>query len=186
MSLAAVRNFFRGNREREARWRALKRLAVQGHDHAQAQHFFAEEVLARRWVTDRPWHGRYCFGMLYQILSDFGRSPLRPLAWLVTELFIFTGVYYGLHHDAETFFRRCGDWRTLGRGIRPVAAPKLGGRCQVWARGCRNSTPPSTACMTGRLVVPNAVSFLGVAQTVISATLIFLFLLTLRNCFRIR
>ena len=40
ISFVSIKRFLRGNREREARWRALRRLAMQGHDYALQQRFF--------------------------------------------------------------------------------------------------------------------------------------------------
>ena len=194
MSLVAVKTLFRGNREREARWRALKRLAMQGHDHALGQRFFAEELLARRWVTDKPWHGRYWFGLLYQIFSNFGRSLLLPLAWLAGELFIFTGAYYCLRHDAEAFPGAGANplsCASVNTGESLVAAFSLSlHRSLAGLSSMGERLPDFHASLygvcDGSSIVPNVVSFLGVVQTVISAGLIFLFLLALRNFFRIR
>ena len=194
MSLVAVRMFFRGNQERAARWRALKRLAVQGQDHALVQRFFAEELLARRWVADKPWHGRYWFGLAYQVLSNFGRSLLFPLAWLGALVLIFAGFYYSLRHDAEAppsggaVSPTCASVDT----VEPLVAAfglsvhrSLAGLSSLGERLPDFHTSLYRVC-DGSWIVPNAVSFLGVVQTVSSAGLIFLFLLALRNCFRMR
>ena len=38
----------------------------------------------RRWLVDKPWHALFYFGLLYELLSDFGRSVLRPLlGWVL-------------------------------------------------------------------------------------------------------
>lgn len=92
-----------------ARWRALKRLAVQGHDNERELLFFAEEIKAARGVQDRAfpslrnlfrkgeaaWPGgaRYWVGILYQAFSDFGRSMLRPLAWWWGSTVVFALLY---------------------------------------------------------------------------------------------
>ena len=78
---ARVKDNVLGNPDLAARWRALKRLAIQGHDHAREQAFFKGELKARRWSEDKPWHAVFWFGVFYQVLSDFGRSPWRPLLW---------------------------------------------------------------------------------------------------------
>jgi len=73
------------------RWRALKRVAIQAHDHEREQMFFAEEIKSLRGVEDfalpKPNHGRpawsgsgrYWTGLFYEFFSDFGRSILRPI-----------------------------------------------------------------------------------------------------------
>ena len=78
-----------------ARWRALKRLAIQGHDTEREREFHARETRSQRFTEDWPlplafWRGkawvdffRFWFGAFYGLFSDFGRSPIRPAAfWL--------------------------------------------------------------------------------------------------------
>ncbi len=87
-------------REVPARWRALKRLAIQGHDIDRELQFFSGEVRSARFAGDWPipwpiwitpvWSGffRFWFGLLYELFSDFGRSILRPfLAWAIAIAF---------------------------------------------------------------------------------------------------
>ena len=64
------------------RWRALRRLAIQGQDHERELQFLKGEIAARRGTQDKLFHLRFWVGWLYQILSDFGRSMVRPLLWL--------------------------------------------------------------------------------------------------------
>jgi hypothetical protein len=76
------------------RYRALKRLALQGNDHEREQDFFAAELLSLRGVEDFP-RGkgaeRYWGGKFYQWLSDFGRSAFIPLRlWLITIALSFS------------------------------------------------------------------------------------------------
>jgi len=85
--------------ELSARWHALKRLAIKGHDTDRELEFFSQEVRAARFANDWPvpwpfWEGRqwagffrYYFGFLYEIFSDFGRSVFRPfLVWVIGVL----------------------------------------------------------------------------------------------------
>ncbi len=96
-SLARVKRQFQGNESEPARFRALKRLAIQGHDHDAEMKFFAGEIKSARFVSDFPltwriWSGkawssvaRFWFGWLYQVVADFGRSLFRPfMLWLAT------------------------------------------------------------------------------------------------------
>ena len=86
-------------RDEPARWRALKRLAIQGHDTDRELAFFSGEVRSARFAGDWPlpwsvwkasaWGGffRFWFGLLYEFFSDFGRSVFRPLlAWVIAIL----------------------------------------------------------------------------------------------------
>lgn len=111
-----------------ARYRALKRLAIQAHDHDREHEFFAGELRSMRGTQDkafpnlpalfqrefdeqgrpRPvWPGgaRFWLGVFYEALSDFGRSFVRPLLWLVLSFVLFSGVYLSSHfaaHKMET------------------------------------------------------------------------------------
>ena len=82
-----------------SRWRTLKRLAVEGHDHERELDFMAEEIKSLRDVKGKPWvgSGRSWMGFLYQWFSDFGRSVARPFIWwvIVTAGFVF---YYLSNH----------------------------------------------------------------------------------------
>ena len=92
-------------RDIPTRWRALKRLAIQGHDTDRELAFFSGEVRSARLAGDWPapwpvwkadvWAGflRFWAGLLYQAFSNFGRSLLRPLfAWFLC-IVIFAAFY---------------------------------------------------------------------------------------------
>ena len=98
-------------RDIPARWRALKRLAIQGHDTDRELAFFSGEIRSARLAGDWPfpvpiwkgsaWSGsmRFYAGWLYQIFSDFGRSLLRPiLAWAFC-IVIFAVYFLGQNPD---------------------------------------------------------------------------------------
>ncbi len=191
ISFTAVKSFFKGDLEKEGRWRALKRLATQGHDHASEQLFFRGELLARRGVTDKYWHASFWFSVFYQIFSDFGRSLIRPLLWWAVGVLVFAGIYLS-HHP------RGGEWLTLeciaGTGKPWVSALGLSLHRSLPAlSGFRDTLPQFHACLYGvhsespfRPIIPDVVSFLSVPQVLFSAVMIFLFLLAVRNHFRIR
>ena len=183
--------FTKGDLEKEGRWRALKRLAMQGHDHASEQLFFREELLARRGVTDRYWHASFWFGVFYQIFSDFGRSLIRPLLWWATGMLVFAAIYVGYHPSGgEWFLLEC----VKGTSKPWVAALALSLHRSLPAlSGFGNTLPQFQACLYGvqsenpfRPVIPDVVSFLGIPQVLFSAAMIFLFLLVIRNHFRIK
>ncbi|MEZ5908985.1 MAG: pentapeptide repeat-containing protein [Hyphomicrobiaceae bacterium] len=239
-----------GDGDTTARWRALKRLAVQGHDHEREQRFFAEELKSLRgstdWALPRPlnlfrsdaplWQNgtRYWFGRLYQAFSDFGRSIVRPLAWLAVFTGLFTWAYLSAHMAARQPAYPSGAtaWlaRALGHavtaragGLLPVvAAPRplaclagpedplgeafslaLGKATLVGGLTAGEKQAQTYACLFGlhiergkaqprhlpdqfTPVIPTWVVALGLLQTVLSAALIFLALLAVRNHFRIR
>lgn len=111
-----------------AHYRALKRLAIEGHDGDSEQVFFAGEMTSARFATDWPlpltranwtwlprrvnaipfvfwrtnaWGGfyRFWFGLLYQLLGDFGRSVLRPLMLWVVATAVATLFFLGQHEE---------------------------------------------------------------------------------------
>lgn len=188
---AKLKTFFKGDSEKEGRWRALKRLAAQGHDHASEQLFFRGELLARRGVTDRYWHASFWLGVFYQIFSDFGRSLIRPLLWWAVGVLVFAWIYLSYHPGG-------GEWVLLecvaGTGKPWVSALGLSLHRSLPAlSGFRDTLPQFHACLYGvlsenpfRPIIPDVVSFLSVPQVLFSAVMIFLFLLAVRNHFRIR
>ena len=191
ISFAALKTFFKGDLEKEGRWRALKRLATQGHDHASEQLFFRGELLARRGVTDRYWHASFWLGVFYQLFSDFGRSLLRPLLWWTMGVLVFAWIYLGC-------YPRGGEWWLLecvkGTGKPWVSALGLSLHKSLPAlSGFGDKLPQFHACLYGvqsenpfRPIIPDVVSFLGVPQVLFSAVMIFLFLLAVRNRFRVK
>jgi hypothetical protein len=91
--------------DRPARFRALKRLAIQGHDLDRELDFFSREVRAARFASDWPfpwpfwrsgaWGGflRFWFGFAYEIFGGFGSSVLRPLLWWLLTV-LLAAVYF--------------------------------------------------------------------------------------------
>jgi Pentapeptide repeats (9 copies) len=133
---AQSRRLFAADRNVPARWRALKRLAIQGHDTDRELEFHAREVRSQRFAGDRPlplafWRGknwggffRFWFGILYQITSDFGRSLARPFAFWALGIVIFAVYYLGQNLDLaaarhrlnhQGFFRQAEAYSTVAR-----------------------------------------------------------------------
>jgi hypothetical protein len=228
-----------------ARWRALKRLAVQGHDHEREQLFFAQEIKSLRGITDWPWPrlqklfskgepvwrngARYWFGLAYQIFSDFGRSMVRPVLWWAALTAGFALFYLDQHFPYKTQPDAPGlmcwrDWRTCHDRTQPYApglmswnasgrepplacvATATGGaplvsaiflavhKGSVAGLGGSEKLAQTYACLYGedaassskQPLVPDIVAFAGFFQALLSAPLIFLFLLAVRNHFRIK
>jgi len=78
------------DKDATARFRELKRRAVEAQDRERELEFFAQEVRTGRfhakglpsWVP-KAWSWRFWSGLAYGALSDFGRSLWRPLlSWL--------------------------------------------------------------------------------------------------------
>lgn len=99
-NISHIWNKFRNKRrnpDEEAHYRALKRLAIQAHDHENEMKFFAGEIRSRRHITDFAnflTHDfassmRYWAGVFYELFSDFGRSFIRPTLWWFACLWLF-------------------------------------------------------------------------------------------------
>ncbi len=189
------------------RWRALKRLAVQGHDHEREQFFFAQEIKSLRGETDwplpRPWNfwkgkpvwqggARYWFGLFYQWFSDFGRSMVRPVLWWCCLIAVFALVYLGQHYvwaaSNYTPPLECVKGETSDPLVSAIFLAVHKG--SVAGLGGSEKLAQAYACLYGEErgapIIPDAVAFAGMAQTLLSAALIFLFLLAVRNHFRIK
>jgi hypothetical protein len=78
-----------------AKYRRLKQLAIDSHDHKNEQIFFRGELRARRFLEDKPWHPAFWFGIVYEIVSEFGFSVLRPLAAWLLCIVIFAVYFLG-------------------------------------------------------------------------------------------
>ncbi|WP_340115340.1 pentapeptide repeat-containing protein [Pelagibius sp. 7325] len=220
------RRFWRRTRTRvgkallAARWRALKRLAIQGHDHARELRFFRGELLARRWSEDKPWHAAFWFGVIYQLLSDFGRSILRPLLWLSASVVFFTDRYLSLHPRFEGKSSPLVDWlfyRLSSSDVEATPLACVAGSVTPWLDAlflsvhkgllilgglpgeklnqiyaCLYGIQPSNGGQPSRLpesftpVIPDGATAWGLLQYPLSAVLIFLALLAIRNHFRIK
>jgi hypothetical protein len=85
-----------------ARWRELRRLAIQAHDTDRELEFNAQEIRAEQaasgWPIPNKAHGwkiwlRLYFGWLYGVFSDYGRSLFRPLAAWAIGILAFAAFY---------------------------------------------------------------------------------------------
>ena len=209
-----VKAYFEGDPDRTARWQALKRPAIQGHDHVSEQLFFKGELKSRRWSTDMPWHATFWFGWFYQALSDFGRSLMRPLIWWGLGIIGFALIYLSLNQDFEGRRLASLGW-AQERIISAVGVASLNTSMEVecvaapqgdplWAAldlslrkglvvpgvGSSEKLNQNYRCLYGveqeaLPMIPYDVSILGLLQNLYSAALIFLFLLAVRNHFRI-
>jgi hypothetical protein len=164
-----------------ARYRALRRLTAQGHDHENERVFLKREIRARRHTLDRLWHAAFWFGLAYDVLSDFGASIARPFAWGVVSVFAFAGLYYAL------IFAGCGS--AGGEGFYQALYLSLKNAVQLinWDGA---DIPQAAKCVEAAKEASTSFAlFLTVVQLIQkiwSASLLFLFLLAVRNRFRIK
>ena len=194
-----------------ARYRALKRLAILGHDHEREHAFFAGEIQSLRGDPDRKWPSfkkrlvksvgihqkiwpgaaRYWVGIFYEIFSDFGRSIVRPVAsWLLaTALFTGACLFHILLDIPGCISGTVGPvlsaiYLSVRKGLIFPGLKEDQKLDQAYA--CLYGTTILTESGIRIPVIPESVAYLGIVQALISAVLIFLFLLAVRNHFRIK
>ena len=77
-----------------AKYRAIRRMAIQGADYEREQMAFKGEIRSKRRTEHKPWHTAFWFGIAYDAVLDFGRSIARPLGvWLVSAI-AFAAIYF--------------------------------------------------------------------------------------------
>ena len=181
----------RGDEENIARYRALRRLAIQSHDYENEARAFKSEMRSRRFTVEWPWYLNFWFSVAYDLLSDFGKSTLRPIALLVLAFALFTITYI---HNAELI-----DWINLS--IRPcksgtdnplLLSTFLSLKNTLLFLGERRSDIEQvyhclygngTAATAGNF---NPSAFWQILQNLISGTFLFLAALGVRNLFKIK
>lgn len=82
-----------GDHDLIPKYRALRRMAIQGADYEREQMAFKGELRSRRWVEDTWRHPSLWLGILYDLAADCGRSVGRPFAIWLTSIFVFAILY---------------------------------------------------------------------------------------------
>lgn len=161
--------------QKAARYRALRRLATESHSYSQELDFLAEELRA---IRDQSDGGRMnILNRLYEQASDFGRSLARPLRLMSLFLIFFSLLYYH-------FFQVIGDGRCSGAS--PCVYLALLSSLP-WSGVLAERSGVLTQLCLGDVITPERyfLDTLIVIQVAISIVLWFLFLLAVRNRFRI-
>ena len=163
------------------KYRAVCRMAIQGADYDREQMAFKGEIRSKRGTEHRWYNAAIWYGLAYDALSDFGRSMSRPsLIWLIS-IAIFALFYLVDSNKLGSAFVDCAaavapnyesaliiSWKN--------ALPLIGidSKAEEIARGCLYGAAAYSGIATQGL------------QKVWSAVLIFLFLLAVRNQFKIK
>jgi len=85
--------FNKANRLEDAKaYRQLKQMAVARQDHAAEQKYFAEEMKAKRWHEETH-VVNLALNYLYEMVSNYGQSLLRPFILLWTVVLCSTSLY---------------------------------------------------------------------------------------------
>jgi hypothetical protein len=162
-------------------YRALRRVAIQGADYEREQMAFKGEIRSKRGTEHRWYHAALWYGLAYDVLSDFGRSMSRPsIIWLVS-IGVFAFLYLADSSKLGNAFANCN----------AAAAPNYESALIIsWKNALPFIGIDSKADEIARSCLYEAIAYGGVAiqgfQKVWSAVLMFLFLLAVRNQFRIR
>ncbi len=180
-------------KETKARYQALKRLAIQAHDHENEQRFWAGELRSDRSLKtqDNKWNFRPLFSaywwgnIAYGALSNYGRSIVRPLiAWIVLTTLVTTLHLYA-HIPRKDTCNICESAIHV--------AVKTGSLGLIQDPSKRIVFVRDYACLYGthndKRQTPEIPGYILLAegfQALISAILIFLFLLGLRNNFKLK
>lgn len=167
-----------------AKFRKLKAMALAANDHEKDSEFFAGEMLAKRGTETTGLFG-LLFNTIYWWLGDFGQSFVRPLAWLGISFLNFAAACLYLIRDTLTladrfWFAADYSFRNMlplfGSLFRFAVAPK---DHVSWYQ----KTYEKLA--TAGVDIDRLIS-LGIAQNLIGTVLLFLFLLALRNKYRLK
>lgn len=223
----------------KARYQALKRLAIQAHDHENEQLFWAKELRIsrallsseRRNLRNILWLAPlWLVNFLYEMLSNYGRSIFRPiLTWALIILFM-TCIHLSNHfksHHAQTvtipaqnakntsaYPPSLTSWLARSLPFSSAPSPTLQGLGPLpcnpvfsafylslqksllglgWDSSRRLVSAQNYACLYGTHkdtnktpIIPSGILILQMLQTLLSALLIFLLLLALRNNFKLK
>ncbi|WP_299867623.1 pentapeptide repeat-containing protein [uncultured Hoeflea sp.] len=175
-----------------AKYRKLKAMALAANDHEKDGEFFAGEMLAKRGVETTSFAG-LLFNTFYWKLSDFGQSFTLPLKWMGGLILVFAAinvavVQIGAPSTLATIPSRFeaivfsvvlslkNAVPLLGSLFRFASAPD---EHKGWFQTYYDTLKQHTATVDWLIG-------LGVAQSILGGVLLFLFLLALRNKFRLK
>ena len=129
------------------------------------------------------WHPEGFFGWCYDWAADCGRSIIRPFAIWLLSVFVFAVLYLPAGKNAL-------DACVSGEGSIFVKSLYISGRnALVLSSGGKDDRiVQAYECLFGSVArIPDGVSFVeSFVQVPISAVLIFLFLLAVKNRFKIK
>lgn len=156
--------------EDSQRFRRLKELALSENNRAKALEFNAQELRSQRGHESHPLQDFLQF--FYMLLSDYGRSVVRPLWWLA----VVTGLFGALYAQLAT--------KLSFADALPAGFTYSGGNMFAFVPIGRNALEQSRVDLFGN-TVPYELLWIGGFQSVLSVILLFLLGLGLRNMFRL-
>jgi uncharacterized protein YjbI with pentapeptide repeats len=181
-----------GKRSSVAEYRAIRLVAIQGASY-ERQHFALKgELRSRRWTIDKPWDPSFWFGLLYDGVADCGRSIVRPLFVWLFSLAMFSAFYLYNAGVPLTEWQGACEGSATQKWEKAVSL-SLSSGVPLIAGARSEETRSFYACVSqaALLAGPNAeiplsAAAIQVLQLLMSTALIFLFLLGLKNRYKIK
>lgn len=167
-------------------YRALRHMAIPGADYEREQMAFKGELRSRRWTQDKWWHAGTWLGLFYDSVADCGRSIVRPAGVWLASIAAFAAFYW--QRAAVGIETRCVE--AGGAGLQALYLSVK--NALVVFGGTRDArVNQAYLCLYNGSAeqphIPPTVTFVEtLAQIPFSATLIFLFLLAVKNRFKIK
>ncbi|WP_028796127.1 pentapeptide repeat-containing protein [Thalassobaculum salexigens] len=166
----------------EARFRRLKQLAADTHDHELELRLFALETKAKRFHTlkladPRHWPG-LVLNFAYGWFSDFGQSVLRPLGWLLLTVGLAFSTFWSAAPAATSLWVSAV---ATGVNVVPFAGQVVLGR-EIMTKGLC----PTPETDVGHLDCLTTLYTISAVEGVFGLIFLFLIGLGLRNRFRIK
>ncbi len=159
------------DREDSQRFRRLKELAVANRNHAKALEFHAKEIRSQRGHTTNLLQDTLQF--FYWVLSDYGKSVMRPFCWILASAVTFAALFWHLRDPS------LADDRNFLTALTYSFSNML-----AFVPTGRTAKQQGEELLFGE-TVPDLMLFLGGGQTILSVILLFLLGLGLRNMFRV-
>lgn len=179
-------------RRYERAYNVLKHLCAEIGDIEQQTRFQALELQAHRARDDAQLSDRLA-SVAYGVLSNYGQSMSRPIAWLVITWITVVGVYFLLFmppYETDLSDVACksivavadGTWASVEEVTVAVGRQFLP---SLFGTGSGAASPPDwLRCASASRALP--FFLVGVAQTLLFITCVSLFLVALRRRFKLR
>ena len=180
----------KGDKNLISKYRHIRRLAIQGHDYEREYMAFKGELRSRRGNIDY----KYGLGFWYDLVADSGRSIWRPFLTWLAALFAFSGAYLWNAGIGIANWRLMCWANESSVGLKALSL-SIANAVPVIGSSRPEEIRTIYACLYGvsrvtqgsqQFNIPAWSPVIQVAQNVLSATLIFLFLLAIRNQFKIK
>ncbi|MBO6549451.1 MAG: pentapeptide repeat-containing protein [Rhizobiales bacterium] len=164
------------------RFRRYKSFAISDNDNFSEHNFFVGELVGTILQQYGKVHLITFFGCLYELFSNFGRSIVRPLGTLLLLVILMTGLHLTKSKTPLTYDKAfsAGYISTsksiFNLGADPTKRSILKEKYSALYGANENQTPN----------IPKTILIAEMGQTLLSAILIFLALLGIRNNFKLK